>query len=382
MSRNTFPIRERIALQPAEAGVALCAAVELPEGDAPEWIHLLPSGEIRTADDRGPYRVADPAALAKASLQAAGGPMVLEENHATDLAAPKGEPAPARGWITDLEARADGIWGKVEWTKAGLALMADRAYRHISPVITHLKDGRVTGILRASLINKPNLRGLAALHATYLASPLGLAALHASYQETNMEFLAKLRQALGLAEAADEAAIIAGIGVVQTAALQGALEPIAKAAGVKQGADAAAVLAGVEQLAGAAKSGDAVKALQAELATVTGELTTLKSDRAKEKATAFVDAAIRDGKVGVKPLRDHYIAMHAENPERVEKEIGAMPSLGPSGAFVDPPQKVSLHAQEPAALAADAAAYQKKLEATGQTIDFAAAVLAVKEGKQ
>ncbi|MCD9150122.1 phage protease [Pseudophaeobacter sp. MA21411-1] len=30
--------------------------------------------------------------------------------------APKGLPAPARGWITATQARNDGIWGRVEWT--------------------------------------------------------------------------------------------------------------------------------------------------------------------------------------------------------------------------------------------------------------------------
>ncbi|SDF84724.1 hypothetical protein SAMN04244550_02958, partial [Rhodobacter capsulatus] len=50
--------------------LALCAAQPLPEGDAPEWVHLLPSasGTILTHDGRGPYRVTDPAAIITASL--------------------------------------------------------------------------------------------------------------------------------------------------------------------------------------------------------------------------------------------------------------------------------------------------------------------------
>ncbi len=141
--------------------VSLALAAET--GDVPSWIMLLPAGEIRTADGRGPYRLDDATAL-QASLAAAGGRLPVDENHSTDLAAPKGGPSPARGWIVALEARADGVWGQVEWTEPGKALLAERAYRHISPVITHLKDGTVTGLLRASLTNRPNLRGLAALH--------------------------------------------------------------------------------------------------------------------------------------------------------------------------------------------------------------------------
>ena len=34
----------------------------------------------------------------------------------------------ARGWIVNLEARDDGLWGQVEWTAHGSALMADKAY--------------------------------------------------------------------------------------------------------------------------------------------------------------------------------------------------------------------------------------------------------------
>ena len=75
---------------------------------------------------------------------------------------------------------ADGIWGKVEWTETGTALMADRAYRGISPVMVHDATGKVTAILRASLTNRPNLKGLATLHG-----------------ELDMEPLAELRTLLG-----------------------------------------------------------------------------------------------------------------------------------------------------------------------------------------
>ncbi len=100
-----------------------------------------------------------------ASLQAvAERGAVIDENHSTDIAAPHGLPAPARGWFTDFETRAHGTWGKVEWNEAGKALVADRAYRGISPVIVHDKNRTVLAITRASLISRPNLKGLTALH--------------------------------------------------------------------------------------------------------------------------------------------------------------------------------------------------------------------------
>ena len=44
--------------------------IGLPEG-APDWVHLLPAGEIRTCDGRGPYRVPD-AARTFAGMKARG----------------------------------------------------------------------------------------------------------------------------------------------------------------------------------------------------------------------------------------------------------------------------------------------------------------------
>src|SRR5690606_6682234 len=123
-----------------------------------------------------------------------------DENHATDLAAPRGEPAPARGWIVELQQRADGVWGRVEWTEEGGRLVSGRAYRGISPVIQHLKNGEVTAILRASLVNRPNLRGLTALH-----------------QENDMDLLAKLSAALGLPAATTEDGAIAAVTAMHAA---------------------------------------------------------------------------------------------------------------------------------------------------------------------
>lgn len=334
-------------------------------GGAPEWINILPAGTITTIDGRGPYRIADAARLAAESLHAAGGKMVVDENHSTDLAGPRGESAPARGWIVALEARADGIWGQVEWNASGKQLLAENAYRGISPAFLHSKDGQVLQILRVSLTNTPNLRGMTALH-----------------QESTMtieDLLAALRKELGLADTADAAAVIASVKskiapTAMQAALQSALAPIAKAAGLKDDADADAVIGAVTTLAAGARSApgaEAVIALQSELKTVTTELNTLKTGRAADVATAFVDGAIKSGRVGVKPLRDHYIAQHAVDPARVEKEINAMPVLGPSGTHIAPPApdkdgKVALNAEQMTAakiLGIDPVEYAKTLAA-------------------
>lgn len=139
-------------------------ALPAPTGDGaapPEWIHLLPAGEFRGVDGRGPYRLDQPDAVIAASLPPGGGAkLVVDENHATDLTLATGQPAPARGWITALAARADGVWGQVDWTGAGAELVTRREYGGISPVFDYAADGRVLRVRRAALTNLPNLAAL------------------------------------------------------------------------------------------------------------------------------------------------------------------------------------------------------------------------------
>lgn len=309
--------------------VALCAAMPLVDAGAgaPEWVHLLPAGTITTGDGRGPYRVADAAALMALSLPA-GEKLVLDENHATDLAAPRGEAAPARGWIVELQARDDGVWGKVDWTAAGRRLIAGKAYRGVSPVIQHQADGTVTALLRASLVNRPNLRGLTALHS--------------ATQTLETSMLEKLLKALGLPATTTEDAAIAAVTTMHAAqaqgstALQAALDPIAKVLGLQSGADATAVLAGV-QTAAAGKppqNDQVVTALQAELTELATAFNTLAADTRKKAAEAYVDGAIHAFRVGVKPMRDRYVTMHMADAAGTEALIGALPIVGGSGQIV------------------------------------------------
>lgn len=323
--------------------ISLCSAMALPEGggDVPEWIHLLPAGEVCTADGRGPYLVKSLQAIA-AGL-APGEKLPIDECHSTDLAATRGDPAPARGWIVELQAREDGLWGKVEWTGEGLRLMADKAYRGISPAVLHDKAMTVLGVLRASLTNTPNLLGLIALHSEGGPS-----------EESGMDWKAKLIELLGLDSAADDAAISAAL----TAKLEGG-------DGGNGGGDAAVALN--HQL-----GNQAVVALQSELAGVTTQLNQLRDERSRDQATAFVDAAIAEGRVGCKPLRDDYIALHMANPAQAVKMIAAMPALkGSTAALALAPETDAggLDAadhQVIALMGLDPEDYRKSLEASGK----------------
>lgn len=308
-----MPAASQLALGPP-------LAIATPgEGDVPEWLHLLPAGVVTTQDKRGPYTVGNIEALLAESLKP-GDKLVLDENHSTDLAAPNGGQAPARGWFVELQARPDGIWGRVEWTPKGRELVASKEYRGISPVIAHRKDKSIVAIRRASLTNAPNLEGLTALHS----------------EDYNMDFRKKICAALGLAEDATDDEIVSAVSKALSAgseeavqsALQSALSPIATVVGLGADADAAAIITSIDALKEAKKpDSDVVTALQSELVGVTTQLNELRDGVARREAEAFVDGAIAEGRVGVKPMRDEYIAMHMEDADRAKKLIGAMPSI-------------------------------------------------------
>lgn len=348
--------------------IALMAAQALPEilSAAPEWIHLLPAAgkPITTRDGRGPYRALDLQSIIANSL-ADLDRLPIDENHATDIAAPQGQSAPARGWISDFEAREDGIWGKAEWTPAGRELIETHAYRYLSPVIGHAPDGRIIRILRASLVNRPNLRGLTALH-----------------QEGAMSLKDRMAELVGLnAEASDDDVVAAVTGLKKTegVALQSQLAEIGSVLGAG-GSDAAAILAAAQRAASSRST--EITALQSELAGTTTTLNALRETVSRDKATAFVDAEITRGRAGIKPLRDHYITRHMADPAAVEKELTALPILGGQATTsANPPETISAHAEDSGLLASRATAYQKKLADAGQNITYASAVRAVQEGK-
>ena len=299
---------------------ANCASIDLPSGEVPDWVHLLPAamGEVRTHDGRGPYRVVDPAAIVSTSLQAdprdAGG-LIVDENHSSDLAAPQGGQSPARGHIVQMEVRADGIWGKVNWTAAGRALMSDRAYRGISPVIAYDDTGKVHAILRAGLVNYPNLRGLTALNS-----------------EIQMD-LTKLAIALGLPETATMEDCMSAVAATKQAgatngvALQASLQQIGSLVGVT-GGDTAAILAGVTL---AVSGKDAFVALNAEVTGLRAQLTALTERQARAASETYIDAQIALKRVGLNAEnRTDMIALHMSQPAMCAKLLEVMPCAGVS----------------------------------------------------
>jgi len=125
---------------------------------APVWIDLIPAGVFSGRDGRGPYRNGHPElVIAETRKLGMTAGLPIDFDHAIDLGAPQGQPAPAAGWIRELRLVDGVIQGQVEWTAAGAKALAAKLYRYISPVFEFSEDGAVQRLLRAAVTNNPNL---------------------------------------------------------------------------------------------------------------------------------------------------------------------------------------------------------------------------------
>lgn len=176
---------------------SICEARGIAPGKAPELVHILPPGAIKGRDGRR-FILKDAKAVIKAS-NSAGLDLVVDYEHQVDDPANRAKgPVRAAGWIKELIAKPDGIWGRVEWTRTARNMIADREYRYLSPVLVHRTDGTVMRIKGLSLVHRPNLE---------------LTAL--SSQEDTMakdtDTLSQIATALGLNADADLTAILSAI---------------------------------------------------------------------------------------------------------------------------------------------------------------------------
>lgn len=127
------------------------------EGGLPEWYHVVPAGEFRGRDGRGPYRLLAPGDVVEA-FAAWGGDLCVDYEHQTLTAAEKAGPVPAAGWVKAVEAREDGIWARIEWTETAAAALKAKEYRYLSPVFDYVPaTGEVRVLKMVALTNIPNL---------------------------------------------------------------------------------------------------------------------------------------------------------------------------------------------------------------------------------
>jgi phage I-like protein len=153
-------VRSAAALQ---AALLLLELSEGAQGTVPEWIRILPSGWVDSVKGRFLVDAQSRRQIITACAQR-GLDVVFDYEHQTL----KGEPAPAAGWIRQLEDRGDdGLWGRVEWTEKAKGFLANREYRYHSPVVlVNKKDSRAVYLHSVALTNTPAINHLEPLVAS------------------------------------------------------------------------------------------------------------------------------------------------------------------------------------------------------------------------
>ena len=308
-----------LALTRAADDLVATCMVEIPAGDPPKWVKLMPAGELNARDGRR-WRLEDAAAVLAATRKIAGATdLVFDYEHQTDYAKDNGQPAPAAGWIRELQARAGDIWGRVEWTERAQDLLRKREYRYLSPTFSHTRAGKVIAIHRAALTNAPalDLPALAKEHQKHDKNDPTDAG--GSMHEQLKRILAKLglkpdsEPSAAEADAAmarvdpappiDMAALATALGLAATAKAADVLAAatarggeLAQALGLAATATADEVLAAAKASTTGAVDPNAFVP-RAEFDRVAVRLNTLETTRGEEKATAAVDDAIKAGKL-------------------------------------------------------------------------------------
>jgi len=259
-------------------------------------IQLLPFGEFASRDGRpGPgrkWRLTDAQGLKIATALnaiAAQTPIVIDYEHATLIAVPKGEIAPAAGWMNRFEwLNGQGLFSDVDWTPKAKASIDNKELRYISPVITSDPNtDEVTGVAFAALTNFPGLLGM---DEAKVVSALNAFAATLTQPEKNLMDRTQLIALLGLAATATDADITNAITALR--AKPGIPGALVTALGLPATADETAALSAVQSLrTGSAQTLDAVSQLTTQVAALTTQLN-------EGKLTTLVDGAIAAGKFG------------------------------------------------------------------------------------
>lgn len=282
------------AAQPARAWHAVSMPL-LPDGaDAPpsppEWVHLVPAGAFSGRDGRGPYTL--DAAAVLAAFEQSGIDLPIDYEHQTLEASDKAGPVPAAGWIKALEARDDGLWGRVEWTPRAAELIAAREYRFLSPVFRHDKTGRVLAMEGAGLVHYPNLD----------LEPVA----HQKGDDMNEELLERLRFLLNLPTLSTPEEVVAE------------LEKLIQR------------LSAAEAAAQARQPDPAKWVPMSQHQAVAEELARLQAAVAAEKAEAAVSAAMSAGKIAP-AMKDWARSYATKDPAGFGAFVEKAPAILPAG---------------------------------------------------
>ncbi len=324
--------------------------LSLPDSDSavPEWILLLPTGAALPRDGRGPWQV-DPGVVVAATLARQGTTdLAIDYEHQSVHAKTNGQPAPAAGWISQLEARPDGVWGRTSWTERAKGHLAAREYRYLSPAFQVDPRNRAQHLVSVALVTSP------ALELPALAS-------QSCFLESSMPLAPVLAATLGLPSATPEDALIARVRDLN----EGHVALCAALA-----VPTATPTAGLVLAAQAGLSPDPAKfAPLAALEAANAELAKLKQAGQLAEAEALVLAASADGKLPPAMLtwgREYA----ASNPVGFKAWAAAAPKIVLAGqafgAGTPPVPGASLDAEESRVCAAMGLTPEAFLKAKGE----------------
>ena len=270
------------------------------EAEIPSRITLIPPDKTIKGRDGREWKNPNPKQAALNSI-ARLSTLPIDENHATDLAAPKGGAAPAFGWMKNLHADESGaICADVEWTERGREALAKKEYRFISPVFLHNEKGEINCILRVALTNSPNLN---------------LPALNSEQRENIFEEKKPMNKAL-----------LAALGLPETATEDEALAAAKSLNASKAAASAQTDRTAVDLTAYAPRAD--LNAMEARAVAAEKQLSDLNAAQLKRDAEAAVDEAIKSRKIAP-ASRAEYLALCSTQAglESFRKIAAATPAI-------------------------------------------------------
>ncbi|MBW1991015.1 MAG: hypothetical protein JRI59_02605 [Deltaproteobacteria bacterium] len=246
----------------------------LEAAELPEWVRLLPLGQVELVDGRPPFEVdRDSLQTMVEAFRSRGVDVVVDYEHQSL----NGGRAPAAGWIKELEAREDGLWARVEWTSQAQEYLRQKEYRYFSPVLKlDPETRRPVALMHVALTNVPAMKGVKPLVAKYGGEGGRAAGESGSVECQALEEL-KLRLGLGSEVSAE---FVWG-------QLRNLFGEVAQVLGLAEGATAS-------QIKGAL-TGIKAKAEQAQV--LEAELEALKARLAEERAARTVEEALKMGKI-------------------------------------------------------------------------------------
>jgi phage I-like protein len=283
----------------------------LDAAELPEWICLLPLGQVDLVDGRPPFEVDREAVAAMVeAFNSRGVDLVVDYEHQSL----NGGRAPAAGWIKELTAKEDGLWARVEWTAQAQEYLRQKEYRYFSPVLRLDPDTRRPLVLmHVALTNVPAMKGVAPLVAKYGGEgPDHTDRRAEETPEAGREMLMELKSRLGLTSEARED--------VLWDKTQEFFRDMTTVLGLAEDASAAQVHGSLAALKAGAEQAETLRA----------EIEALKSRIVEEVASRAVEEAMGLGKISP-AQRGWALEYCRQNPERFQAFVAQAPKVVPVG---------------------------------------------------